>query len=200
MDAGKFLERQDVAVGFVVVAVVFLAVFLFSLSDISAFFKSLVDQYGILGVFIVSLLSSATVLLPAPGNIAVFVAGAAADHSLLFNPFAIGIAAGIGATLGELVSFAIGWELDVKLLQKRHGHLYKQAAGYFREYGFFGIFIFAFFPLPFDVMGLLAGALHYSPVKYFLATLAGKIPKMTLIAFAGFAGAEIVLKLFNFGS
>lgn len=55
-------------------------------------------RWGYLSVFAISLLSSATVLIPAPGLAVVFAMGGALD------PVTLGIVAGIGSGLGELAA------------------------------------------------------------------------------------------------
>jgi len=59
-------------------------------------------RWGYLSVFAISLLSSATVLIPAPGLAVVFAMGRALD------PVTLGIVAGIGSGLGELSGYIAG--------------------------------------------------------------------------------------------
>jgi uncharacterized membrane protein YdjX (TVP38/TMEM64 family) len=59
-------------------------------------------HFGYPGIFLFTLLSYATVILPAPGATVVVVMGS------VFNPFWVGVAAGAGATLGELSGYAAG--------------------------------------------------------------------------------------------
>ncbi len=159
--------------------------------------NTLIAEYGILGVFISTMLMNASILLPLPADLVVFSAGALSSSSIFFNPLAIGIVAGIGSAIGELTSWAVGWETDVLVLKKRHGKTYLLVKEFFTRYGFVGIAFFALTPLPLDVMGLFAGAVRYSPVKYFTATLLGKIPRAIILAYAGLSGMVIVLKFFQ---
>lgn len=159
--------------------------------------KALIAEYGILGVFISTMLMNASILLPLPADLIVFSAGALANHSVLFNPFTIGIVAGIGSAIGELTAWAVGWETDKFVLKKRHGKTYHLVEKFFKKYGFIGIAFFALTPLPLDVMGLFAGAVHYSPAKYFAASLFGKVPRALILSYAGFMGMTIVLNFFR---
>ena len=59
--------------------------------------------YGYPGIFLLALLTNATVLLPAPGVAVVFAMGA------IFSPFWVGIAAGAGGALGELSGYLAGF-------------------------------------------------------------------------------------------
>jgi len=58
--------------------------------------------YGYSGIFLVSLLSNATILLPLPG---VMITSAMA---MAFNPLWVAMASGAGAALGELSGYLVG--------------------------------------------------------------------------------------------
>jgi len=60
-------------------------------------------RYGLPGIFLFSLLANATVLLPAPGVFLVFAMGA------VLPPVWVGIAAGLGAAVGELFGYLAGF-------------------------------------------------------------------------------------------
>jgi membrane protein DedA with SNARE-associated domain len=158
-----------------------------------------VQQYGILGVFITSIIFNASVLFPLPADLLVFTAGSLANDSLLFNPLLIGLAAGFAAALGELVAWAIGWGMHKHVLRKRVGKRYKKAIDAFERYGFWGIALFAFAPLPMDVIGLVAGALRYDGAKFFYAALVGKVPRCLLLSYAGYYGVQLVASVYQWG-
>src|SRR4030042_5349858 len=61
-----------------------------------------IANFGYGGIFIVSILSNATLILPLPGVIFTSAMGA------VFNPFWVAIAAGIGAALGETTGYLAG--------------------------------------------------------------------------------------------
>ncbi|NCT48918.1 MAG: hypothetical protein GW763_13210, partial [Paraglaciecola sp.] len=58
--------------------------------------------WGYPGIFLTSLLSSATVLIPAPGLALVYTLGS------ILNPLGVGLAAGSGSALGELSGYLAG--------------------------------------------------------------------------------------------
>ena len=58
---------------------------------------------GYVGIFLVSLLGNATILLPAPSLVVVFAMGTA------LIPLLVGLAAGAGDALGELTGYAAGF-------------------------------------------------------------------------------------------
>ncbi len=59
--------------------------------------------YGYPGIFLITFVSSSTVILPVPGLALVFAAGAS------FNPLLVGLVAGIGAGLGEITGYLVGY-------------------------------------------------------------------------------------------
>ena len=65
-------------------------------------FTAMISSFGYLGIFLVSLLSNASLFIPIPGWIFIAPAG------LYLNPWLVGIVAGLGAAIGELVSYYAG--------------------------------------------------------------------------------------------
>lgn len=148
---------------------------------------TLVRDWGYLGIFAISLVSSASIILPVPYFAFVFAAGA------VMNPVLVGIAGGLGAAIGELTGFVIGAG-GKHALKKKHEKLLKKAESWAEKHGFFAIIIlFAATPLPDDVIGILSGALGYNPKKFFLAALIGKLALNLALAFGGFYGYAWVL-------
>ena len=86
---------------------------LFAVVGITLFFYSMRDrieefqQWGYPGIFLIALLANATVLLPAPGVAVIYAMGA-----IFGNPFGVGLAAGLGGTIGELSGYLAGLQCD----------------------------------------------------------------------------------------
>lgn len=136
--------------------------------------------YGYPGLFLLNLLASATLILPAPGLALALAAGAT------LNPYLVGLAVGSGSALGELTGYIAGasgrgmWENDPN---------YPRVVGWMGKYGLWVIFVLSIVPNPiFDVAGIVAGAMHIPVWKFLAATWCGKVIKSTLVALAG-AGA-----------
>lgn len=157
----------------------------------AAFLVWLVNTFGLLGVFLGSLIGSASIFFPVPSFIFVIAAGS------LLNPLAVGIAAGLGAAIGEMVGYIIG-------LGIRHGHrkirknkkdnkTIKILREWFqkKKLGFFVVIAFAATPLPDDIVGIFCGIIKYDAKKFFLAMLIGKIALGLVLAYAGFYGLRI---------
>jgi uncharacterized membrane protein YdjX (TVP38/TMEM64 family) len=151
------------------------------------FLLSLVYSLGYLGVFLLGLFSSATIFIPTPAFIIVFLLGAT------MNPVLLGFLAGLGSAIGEMSGYLIGRGGE-RVLLKKYDKKIKDIEKKFEKHGSSAIiFIFSAGPLPFDLVGLFCGALKYPFRKFFIATLMGKLVKYWAIAFAGFYGIEWIL-------
>ena len=139
--------------------------------------------YGYLGAFLASVVSNATIILPVPGIIIILALGAA------LPPVLVGLAAGIGAAIGEMTCYMVGYSGQGIVENRR---LYDKSAQWLKKWGVLTVFVFAVTPSPFDVMGMVAGLLRYPFWKFFLACLCGKILKYIGIAVAGAFGWEMV--------
>ncbi len=149
------------------------------------------QRYGYPGLFLLSILANATIILPAPGLAFVFGAGTLSALS----PLGVGLTAGAGATLGELSGYLAGFSGQT-IIENRA--LYDRLEGWMKRYGPWIIAGLAFIPIPFfDLAGIAAGALKM-PVHHFLGWCAlGKIPKMLLVAYAGAYSVEWVTRLIH---
>lgn len=131
---------------------------------------------GYLGSFLVSLVANGTIILPMPGIIVLFALGAT------FNPWLIGITAGAGGAIGELTAYAAGFS-GRRIL--RNNSLYLRAVGWVRKWGIWVVFLFTVTPLPVDIVGIAAGALHFPIWKFLLVCAVGKTILYTGMALAG---------------
>lgn len=134
-------------------------------------------RYGYPGIFLLSILANATIILPAPGLAIVFAMGG------VFSPIGVGLAAGTGATLGELSGYLAGFSGQAVIEQRG---IYDRIESWMKRYGPATIVILAFIPSPFfDLAGVAAGALKMPVQEFLLWCALGKIPKMLLFAYAG---------------
>ncbi len=135
------------------------------------------EGYGYTGLFLLSILSNATVLLPAPGLLIVFSMGAR------FPPLAIALAAGTGAAIGELSGYLAGFSGQAVI---EDSSMYQRMVGWMRRNGSLTVLFLAFLPNPFfDLTGIAAGALKMPLKQFLLWCWLGKIGKMLLVALAG---------------
>ena len=150
-----------------------------------------IQTFGYLGIFAVNFIASASIFFPAPAFAFVFAAGA------YLNPWLVGLSAGVGAALGELTGYGIGFG-GKKFLEKKYGKWIEKTKKYVEKYGMFWIVIaFAALPLPDDIIGLLAGVVKYDIKKFLLASMIGKIIMNLVLAWAGFYGISAALSFFG---
>ncbi len=140
------------------------------------------EHLGYFGLFSFFVLSNATVFLPIPGFVSAFIAGS------IWNPLLVGLVAGTGSAIGELVGFFLGFGGRglVKNLDEGKYGMVKKLEKWFKKSGFLTIFITSALPDPlFDVVGILAGTLDYPIYKFFLATVLGRVIRNIIIAWSG---------------
>jgi uncharacterized membrane protein YdjX (TVP38/TMEM64 family) len=140
--------------------------------------------YGYLGIFLVTLLSSATVVVPVPGLALVFAAGAS------FSPLLVGLAAGLGAGLGEITGYLVGYSGRGAVENREN---YGRIRRWMDRYGVWVIFVMSAVPNPvFDLAGITAGMMRIPVGLFLLAAWAGNVLKATVVAFAG-AGTAVLI-------
>ncbi len=133
--------------------------------------------FGYPGIFLIALLTNATVFLPAPGVAVVFAMGA------VFNPLLVGLAAGAGGALGEISGYLAGFSGQAVV---ENSKLYERLVSWVENHGFLAILILAAIPNPtFDIAGAAAGVLRLPIHKFLIAAWIGVTIKMILFAYAG---------------
>lgn len=141
-------------------------------------------DWGYLGVFLIAMAGSATIVLPTPSTVAVF--GGAAVLDPVFGipaPVMVGLVAGLGDALGEFSGYGLGFA-GTDLV--RHRRVYQRFERWMERNGMATVFLLSTFPNPlFDVAGAAAGASRMAAGRFFLATLAGKIVKDLFLAYGG---------------
>jgi len=145
------------------------------------------QELGYLGVFLISLILNATVVLPAGNFLFLFVLG-----GTLSSPVLVGLVGGLAAAMGELTSYAAGYSGQA-FVQKRR--LYNRLEGWMKKWGSLTVFVLSAAPLFFDIAGIAAGALRFPVWKYFIACWLGRTVLYIAIAWAGAVGLDWVLNL-----
>jgi uncharacterized membrane protein YdjX (TVP38/TMEM64 family) len=135
------------------------------------------ERYGYGGIFLTSLLINTTLVMPLPTGILTSAMGA------VFNPFLVGFAAGTGAALGETSGYLAG--ISGRNVVKRDGS--SEMEQRIKKYGGLAILILSFIPNPaFDIVGVAAGALKYSYLRFLFWCTIGKVLKMLAFAYFGY--------------
>ena len=134
-------------------------------------------SYGVL--FVLTLLSSATVVLPSPAL------AAALQASRTLDPVAVGLIGGLAAGLGEATGYIAG-RSGTEVARLRERPLGRRIERYVQRWGSLTVFALAAIPLPLiDLAGLAAGALGLPFWRFEAACIAGKTVRFLLVAFLG---------------
>jgi len=162
----------------VIGAVVFISVvFLVIATSISGeTWKSI----GYPSAFLLGFIGAASIVIPVPTTVALL--GMAT--SKLFNPVLLGLAFGVGAGIGQLTSYVVGYTGRGVVNKKQERHL-SAMLKIFERHGMITVFIFALTPLPDSLLFIPLGLIHYSIWKVFVAGLAGKISMSLIITYFG---------------
>lgn len=138
--------------------------------------------YGYGGAFLLSLLSSATVLIPSAALGAAIKFGAAST----LNPVLVGLVSGVAAGLGESTGYLAG-RSGAELVHVQHRPTYQRIARWVERRGTLTVFVLAAIPLPLiDLAGLAAGALGMAYWHFLMACLGGKIVRFVPVALFGY--------------
>ena len=140
--------------------------------------------YGYAGVFLVSVLSNATVVFPVPGLAVVFAGGG------VLNPLLVGLVAGMGEPLGELTGYLAGYGGRAAV---QGGGRFERLQAWMERRGFLTLFLLSAIPNPlFDLAGIAAGMLRFPLAKFLLACWLGKSLKTLLIAYLGSISLDLL--------
>lgn len=136
-----------------------------------------VGDYGYLGVFVITLITTGAFVLPIPYLAVIFKA------ATFLDPVAVALIAGLAAALGEMTGYLVG--ASGRDLIGR-GRWERASERWMQRHGFLTIAVLAFIPNPaFDAAGIAAGALRYAAWRFALACFIGKTAKFLLIALFG---------------
>ncbi len=135
------------------------------------------QEYGYIGIFLISLIGNATIALPIPSLFFTFVGAAT------FNWIIVGFVSGIGEALGESTGYLAGYGGSAMIENQA---LYKQMQQWMYKHGLLTIFVLSAIPNPIiDLAGIAAGASRFGYVKFLLSCWAGKTVKTLAFAWAG---------------
>jgi len=147
------------------------------------------EELGYLGVFLVSVISNATVVLPVPGIAVVFASG------VVLNPWLVGLIAGVGEPLGELTGYLAGYAGSAVIEDSER---FRKITSLVERRGFLTLFVLSAIPNPlFDLAGVAAGMAKYPVARFLLPCWLGKTVKSMLVALAGSVSLEWLLKWFG---
>jgi membrane protein YqaA with SNARE-associated domain len=145
---------------------------------------------GYPGAFLVSFLGNATVLIPFPYILTSFILGGLTDgitHVFVFDPLLVGVLSGIGATLGEMTGYIVGYT-GGNLIDETQRNGFRRYAEDHPRWTPFVLWFLAVTPIPDDVLVVPLGAAKYPWWKVIVPQLLGKTMFLTTIAYSGRLG------------
>jgi len=154
---------------------------------------------GYPGAFVISFLGNATILLPFPYVGVPFILGGLRDFPLdvfVFNPWIVGLVAGVGAALGEMISYLVGYSGGA-LIDENQKNGFRDFVHKYPKATPFVLWFLAVTPIPDDVLLVPLGAAKYSWWRVFVPQLIGKTMFLTAIAWAGRIGMDWIGLLFG---
>ena len=168
---------------------------LFAVVGVTLYIYSIRDRveqfagFGYPGIFLIALLANATILLPAPGVAVIYAMGA------IFNPFGVGLAAGLGGTIGELSGYLAGFSGQAVVERM---DIYNRIKPWVDKYGGWAILVLSAIPNPFfDVAGIAAGMAKMPLGSFILFSGIGQLIKMTAFALAGHYSISLISTFFE---
>lgn len=136
------------------------------------------ERFGYIGIFLASLLTNASLILPVPGVLITSAMGT------VFNPFYVGMASAGGATVGEISGYLAGFS-GQGIVEKTKWH--DRLETWMKRYGDLTIVVLAFIPNPaFDIVGMMAGAMKIPLHRFLFFCFIGKLLKMLAFAYGGY--------------
>ncbi len=131
-------------------------------------------------VFLTTLISNASIIIPVPIFVAVMIAAASK-----WDPVIVALVASTAGALGEISGYYAGY-LGKKILVTEATPGYEKLVGWMKRRGPLAVFLLSLQPiLPFDIAGLISGASRIPLWKFLLPCWAGKFPKYLLGCYLG---------------
>lgn len=137
-----------------------------SIDDLFAFY----DDFGYLGILLISFLGSIIVFVPIP----FFPVLVTAAFNKNLDPHIIALSSAIGSVVAKLIIF-YGSYYGRKILSSTTKKRMIPLQRLLSKYGWPGAFVAALTPIPDDIVYIPLGLAKYNPVKFAIATFAGKL-------------------------
>jgi len=173
-------------------------------SPLSQFFEWIMNAavyLGYPGTFLASLLGSASVVVEVPFAGVPFVLSGLREGltgPFLFDPWLIGILSGVGATIGDMSSYALGYA-GRRLVDESNSKGFSRFIEEHPRATPVAVFVLAATPLPLDPAVVALGVARYSWWKLFLPCLIGEVIFLTLISWAGRLSLDWIIELLGVG-
>ncbi len=148
-------------------------------SEFHSLAKELVENYGYVGIFLISF--SESIAQPVPPD--PFIAGGSA---LGLHPFVASLVATVASVLGGLTSHTLGSLLGERVVKRLIGERnFLRGESLFNRYGVWAVLVAGLTPIPFKAVCWLAGIFEMRRLPFLIASFLGRFPRFLLVAYAG---------------
>jgi len=154
----------------------------------------LLMQYSYFGVFLISFIGTASIIIPVPYTLIIFTLSTM--HN--WDPWLLIVSGGLGSAAGELTGYALGY-FGSRMINEERQRKMTYLVKLFDRYGPLAIFMFALTPLPDDVLFIPLGILKYKFYKAFIPALIGKLAMLFILVYFGRLWGDILLSIFGEG-
>jgi len=152
-------------------------------------FAAKYEAYAYIAIFLITLLSSLTIFLPAPGTAVVI----ALISTLNLDIPLAALVGSLGGTLGEISAYWLGY-MGRGVIRTEDSERFQTAQRWMGRHGGWTIFVFALVPfLFFDLAGIAAGALKYPVKRFLLFCWLGRLPRAFLEYTFGATVLDLIL-------
>ena len=142
-----------------VFGVIFLVISIFLVVDPKPFLK-----FGYFGVFLFNLFGPGTLLIP--------------SLSQYMDVYLLAFASALGMLLNDSVSWIVGENSDVFIPRSKKVEMVEKTI---HKYGILALFTWSLIPIPYDVVGFIAGYLGFPYKNFVLPTFFGKFIRFILM-------------------
>lgn len=166
-----------------------------TLPTLEEFFNGLSQlllQYSYFGVFLISFIGAASIIVPIPYTLIIFTLSLSGQ----WNSTLLIIAGGLGSALGELTGYALGY-FGRRIISEERQKKMTYLVRLFDRYGPLAIFVFALTPLPDDLLFIPLGIMKYKLYKAFIPSLIGKLLMVFIIVNSGSIAGDFLVGIFG---
>jgi membrane protein DedA with SNARE-associated domain len=158
------------------------------INEILSFFDFGYEEYGYIGILIITFFASIIVFIPVPYFPILFTAGI--NQNL--NPHLVALSSAVGAVIAKLIIFYVSY-YGRNILSSKTKKRMLPLQRLLSKYGWPGAFAAALTPIPDDLVYIPLGLAKYSPAKFAIATFTGKFILNEFIVFGSvFFGRPVV--------
>ncbi len=154
-------------------------------------------RYGLIGIFLVSIVDSSFVPLPVPGVTDIMLVFFAAQHA---NLYLLVLAATVGSAIGGYLSYKVGHAGGMQFLEKHvPKRIFKRVTRWMESHAILAVALPALLPppMPLSPFVLAAGALNMSRQRFLTAFTASRALRHVIAAWLGVHYGKHVIHLMD---